>query len=432
MRILHVIARYWPGVGGAEMHLAEISARLAAEGHQVTVATTDALDFQTLSDPRRRRVATLDEQHDGVRILRLPVRHLPACPRGYAAWRYLLRYLSASAVTPVRGLAWLSRFTPWVPGLWHWAQTNRDEFDLVGGMSILFEPVVAAGLSMAQRRQVPFVIYPLTHLGVGAVPGGDHLSSFYTMRHQIALVRASQAVLAQTATERAFYEGKGVPGERISVVGPGVDPAKVLGGEGQRFREKHGIQGPLVASLASLDYSKGTVSLVEAVRQVRGTGRQVALALAGTMMESFRLYWEGLAPEDRQGVQVLGPVSEEEKRDLLAACDVFAVPSRTDSFGIAYLEAWLYGKPVIGARAWGIGDVIQDDNNGRLVPFGDAPALAAAIVDLLDHPETRAALGACGQEEVYRSHTWEHKYAQVRGIYTELMKAPESPTSASH
>jgi glycogen synthase len=431
VRILHVIARYWPGLGGAEMHLAEISARLAAEGHQVTVATTDALDFQTLSDPRRRRVAVLDEQHDGVRILRFPLRHLPACPRGYAAWRYLLRFLSASAVTPVAGLAWLSRFTPWVPGLWQWARTNRDEFDLVGGMSILFEPVVAAGLSMARRRQVPFIIYPLTHLGVGSLPGNDHLSSFYTMRHQLSLVRASQAVLAQTDTERAFYEGKGVPGERISVVGPGVDPAKVLGGDGQRFRRKHGIEGPLVVSLASLDYSKGTISLVEAVRQVRAGGRRVALALAGTMMESFRVYWEGLAEEDRQGVQVLGSVNEEEKRDLLAACDVFAVPSRTDSFGIVYLEAWLYGKPVIGAQAWGIQDVIHDGRDGRLAPFGDAAALAAVIADLLDHPETRASLGASGRQEVYARHTWEHKYAQVREIYTALVQAPQPPTSAS-
>ena len=45
MRILHVIQRYWPAVGGAEIHLGVISERLAAEGHQVTVATTDALNL---------------------------------------------------------------------------------------------------------------------------------------------------------------------------------------------------------------------------------------------------------------------------------------------------------------------------------------------------------------------------------------------------
>ena len=60
---------------GAEGHLGELSARLAADGHQVTVATTDALDFELFWEPRRRRVVAR-RGASGVRILRFPVRHL--------------------------------------------------------------------------------------------------------------------------------------------------------------------------------------------------------------------------------------------------------------------------------------------------------------------------------------------------------------------
>ena len=74
MRILHVIQRYWPAVGGAEIHLGEISERWAAEGHLVTVATTDALDFEVFWDPDRRRIAQLNDEHGGIRILRFPAR----------------------------------------------------------------------------------------------------------------------------------------------------------------------------------------------------------------------------------------------------------------------------------------------------------------------------------------------------------------------
>jgi len=236
MHILHIIQRYWPARGGAEMYLREISARLAAEGHQVTVATTDALDFELFWDPRRRRMAQQEEYHDDVRILRFPVRHLPASPLTYPAWRRLLWLLSALRPVPVGALSRLAHFTPWVPDLWRWLASTDDAFDLVAGMTICFEPLLEAGLRFARRRDIPFAIYPLTHLGAGARPGEDALSRFYTMRHQIALVRASDAVVAQTPAERAFYEQRGVSRERILVAGPGVNPAYVLGGDGRRFR----------------------------------------------------------------------------------------------------------------------------------------------------------------------------------------------------
>lgn len=119
---------------------------------------------------------------------------------------------------------------------------------------------------------------------------------------------------------------------------------------------------------------------------------------------------------------MLGPVSEDEKRDALAAADIFALPSRTDSFGIVYLEAWLYRKPVIGACTWGVTDVIVDGKDGRLVPFGDVPALADTIAFLADNPDVRAAMGARGEQKVYTLHTWEHKHALVHQLYCGLVK----------
>ena len=86
MRILHVIQRYWPAVGGAETYFGEISARLAAEGHQVTVAATDALDLDYFWDRRRRHISQRLDQHAGVRILRFPAS--PAPPGGGGlCWR---------------------------------------------------------------------------------------------------------------------------------------------------------------------------------------------------------------------------------------------------------------------------------------------------------------------------------------------------------
>ncbi len=421
MRILHIIQRFWPAIGGAEGHLAELSYRLAAAGHQVTVLTTDALDFELFWDPRRRRVDRPTDWHRNVLILRCPVRHLPLPQVSYPAWRRLLWTLSRAGAADAAALLRLARFTPWIPDLWHWLETTAEPFDLVAGMTICFEPLLDAGLRFARRRGIPFVAYPLTHLGAGPAPGRDPVSSFYTMRHQVASVVGSDAAVLQTPTEWRFYVERGLSPNRAFVAGPGVDPAEVLGGDAARLRAAQCIAGPLVLALGSMSYDKGTVHVVEAARRLWQDGQAFELALAGALLAPFRRYLERLPAADRQRIRVLGAVDEPTKRDLLAAADVVAMPSRTDSFGITYLEAWLYGKPVIGAQAWGVADVIQDGVDGVLVPFGDVPALACALAYLLAHPDEAQAMGRRGRDKVYAHHLWEHKYAITRALYGQLV-----------
>jgi glycogen(starch) synthase len=423
MRSLHIIQRYWPARGGAETLLDEISTYCASQGHQVTVVTTDALDFELFWDPRRRRVEKCEDVKDGVRILRFPVRHLPLPGLAYPSIRRLLWVFSMLRPVPVTVMARLSRFTPWVPDLWRWLATTDEEFDLVAGMTICFEPLLEAGLRFAQRRGVPYVIYPLTHLGAGPAPGDDALSRFYTMRHQRDLVMRSTALVAQTASERDFYVSRGLPDDRALVAGPGVNPEDVLGGDGVAFRQRHGIleTAPVVLALSSMSYDKGTVHVVEAVRCLWQQGRSVELVLAGSVLAPFRRYLDRLPVADRDRIRLLGPVSEAEKRDALAAADIFAMPSRTDSFGIVYLEAWLYEKPVIGARTWGVTDVIDDGEDGCLVPFGDVGALAEAIAFLVDHPDVRTAMGAQGAQKVREQHTWVRKHRLVYQLYLDLV-----------
>ena len=112
--------------------------------------------------------------------------------------------------------------------------------------------------------------------------------------------------------------------------------------------------------------------------------------------------------------QHLGQLSEEEKWDAVDAADVVALPSRTESFGIVFLEAWARGKPVIGARAGAVPQVINDGDDGLLVEFGDAAGLAEALEKLLDAPAQAAEMGQRGREKVLQMYTWDHQYARLR------------------
>jgi len=81
-------------------------------------------------------------------------------------------------------------------------------------------------------------------------------------------------------------------------------------------------------------------------------------------------------------------------------CTLFVAPSRYESFGLIYLEAMRWAKPVIGCRAGGIPEVVRDGETGLLVPPDDPAALQAAIVRLLDDAELRARIGTNGRASV--------------------------------
>ncbi|HTH49792.1 MAG TPA: glycosyltransferase family 4 protein [Candidatus Limnocylindria bacterium] len=140
-----------------------------------------------------------------------------------------------------------------------------------------------------------------------------------------------------------------------------------------------------VGRLSSADTYKGYDTLVEAMPLVRKVYPTARLRLVGKGDDLPRL----TALADRLGVagsvDFLGPLSDEALRAEYAVCDLFALPSRKEGFGLVYLEAMTYGKPCIGARAGGVPEVL-DDAVGRLVEYGNIADLADAICELVRHP----------------------------------------------
>jgi len=414
MKVLHIIQRYWPYIGGSERYFQEISERLVRDGHEVTLLTTDAWDLEYFWDRRKKRVETPLEVHNGVRIRRIPVRHLPASPVAYPVIRRLMASLSHWPVGSVPLLFAAARLMPWLPDLMPVLRSIKTPFDVVHAANVPFDSLLCTAFCYAQERRIPFFITPFTHLGE---PGSRRVRKYYTMRHQIHIMRQSAAVFVQTELERDLLASKGVPREVMLKTGVGVNPEEVTGGNAERFRARHGISEPIVFYIGTAAHDKGTVHLVEAMRRLWKEGNSAKLVLAGPVMDHFKKYFDRLPGDVRDRCALLGFISEEEKRDLLAAGDVFVMPSRTDSFGIVYLEAWLCGKPVIGARAGGVPEVIRDRWDGFLVSFGDTAHLASRIAVLLEDRVLARGFGLRGKDKVLAGLTWDRVYAEIANAY---------------
>ena len=403
MRFLHVNHRYAPFVGGSERYIQEVSEHFVASGHQVDVITSNAFDLEYFWDARRLRTnAPAFEHLNGVGVQRVPVKHLPLSALLFQGGRRTLGELSRIPGMPSLPGTFASRILPWIPDLTPRMQTVGPA-DLVHATNLGLEGVGIAAMRVASQWDVPFVFTPFLHLG----RAGDAVARRYvSMPHQRRLLSQATHVISMTYLEASFLKQIGIDASRITVSGVGVALPEVSGGVGQRFREKLGTKGSLIGVASAVAFDKGSRELVLGVGKLRAAGHDIELVLAGPRLQEFDNWFERQEERIKAGVHLPGFISAHEKRDMLAAIDVLAMPSRTESFGIAFLEGWANRKPVIAANAGAVPEIVRHGENGLLVEFGDVEALASAILTLLADDELAQRMGGAGYEMTVNHFTW--------------------------
>ncbi len=436
---LFVTPYYTPFIGGTTAFVEAMARRLARAGDRVTVLTTNAhcaSDFwqppgqasaaspsaAVVSEARPTGRAALD----GVEIERLRLTYPRPVPYAFGVARRAGHWLQRSGGPAGVVRALQGRLAAWMPplhGLEAALARLAPDVDLIqaedGSWDGLFTQTAAA----ARRFNKPFVAHPLMHLGDAGV------RAHFQMAHQVDAYRSASAVLALSQREAAEYVALGVRPDRVHVIPMGVDveafEAQGAASPGASLRE-HARTGPLVAFLGANTYDKGAFTLALAVTELNRAGLPVHVAYAGPESDGLAAFMArqpaGIRSALADKVHVLGLVDEPTKHQLLASSTLLALPSQVDTFGIVLLEAWLHGKPVIGAAAGGIPEVIRDEQTGLLVPFGDVAALAAAIRRLIEAPVWAHQLGQAGRQLVLREYTWERTYQELARIYSGLLR----------
>jgi glycosyltransferase involved in cell wall biosynthesis len=417
MKLAWFTHRYHPCIGGAETYGRAMVRRFVAAGHEVDVFTSDAHELAYFIDPRRRRVdAPAESVVDGARVRRFATRHVPL-------QRYIGKLLGYAPHWPTRCRR--ASYMPILPGI----ERVRGAYDAVFGVGFPFTVFSYAALRTAQAAGAPLVLTPFLHL---ATPG-DAVHRSYTRPHQVRLLAAADLVVVPTELEAAALRGWGIDRTRILHLPMAIEHAEVTGGDGARFRTRWAIppDAALVGQLGALDPNKGSTDLIRAVQQLnteRDESARVYLVLAGAATPVFDAFAAALPADAARWLRLTGPLPAVDVPDFYAAIDVFSMPSRTDSFGIVFLEAWANARPVVAAAAGGVVEVVQHDRNGLLVPFGDPRRLAGALGRLLCDGNLAARLGEAGFRQVIGGYTWDERYAALEsrlgGLLTAGRKVP--------
>ena len=238
-------------------------------------------------------------------------------------------------------------------------------------------------------------------------------------------LRMANLVLAPTRdTADHDAEHQGVPREKIRVLPWALDPQfEALSSQGTKltppgdFPSGHVIL--TVGRWLTSERYKGMDTLITALPRLLTRWPEVQLVLAGSGDD--RGWLEHLAEKSGVGMHVhfLTGLSVSELAACYSACEIFALPSRGEGFGMVYLEAMARGKPVIGGAHGGAPEVIQDGITGYLVPHGDPIQLATSLEALLADPAHAREMGAKGRQRVEQEYRFSTFAKSLKKILRE-------------
>jgi len=419
MRILFVTPGFPPFIGGGERYARALALRLVQRGHQVTVLTSNAREEHDFWRPKATVKGPSEEQDEGICVIRCPAAGFPGGRPALLAWRKAMVLLSMLPGDQSALLTIMARYVPRIPAL-EATLDHLGQCDLVHGFNLSWEWPLVAAWRFAQQHGLPFVVTPFAHLGADK---RDRVARNCTMDHQRRILADADAVLTLTSVERDGLLALGLELERVQVVGGGLDPPPSANqwADSAKLLKRHQLQPPVVTFIGRVSRDKGALVAAEAVRRLCHRGNKVSLALMGQVSPEFNHYYRRLSAADRRYIRPLGLVDEASKHALLDASAMLVLPSRTDSFGLVLLEAWAHGKPVIGARAGGIPGVIDEGENGLLVPYGRVRELAEAIALLLQDQPLAQRMGQCGQQKVASQYSWESVCERVLAVYGQVL-----------
>jgi len=201
-----------------------------------------------------------------------------------------------------------------------------------------------------------------------------------------------------------------------------IDRARLPDGFDRAVKRRHlGLDGtaPVLCTVARLHPDKGHRFLFEAAERLTDRFSTAVFAIVGRGDEEQTLRAQAAASSAAQRIHFLGERSD--VPEILAASDLFVLPSLNEGLSIAMLEAMAVGVPVVVTDVGGASDILSPGQTGWLVPSGDPTALADAIGDALSHPERARAYAERARSLVETEFSIETHARRLEALYRQVI-----------
>ena len=401
MKILHIIQRYPPAIGGSEFWCQGISRYLSEQGHKVTVLTLDVYleDEFWIEPPKdncRLRFGKL-EYDNKIKVIRC--KRTKVHPLLFRLFQKIEKSFKFYLYGPHSVQMYLRMFS------------QIKNHDIIHLHTIPY-PHNFLGLFVAKLFRKKIVITPHFHVGH---PQYETPSNYW-------LIKNCNAILAVSDYEKKHFEDKGIDKSKIFVTYNSIDPNDYKPKNLDKFRksvfDKYNINGKtkmIIFIGRKIEY-KGLDVLIEAIKDLRKK-IPLKLFLIGPSFPWFNEYYAKLSAQEKKDIIDLGVVPHQTKVNLLCLSDFLVLPSRFEAFGIVFLEAWICGLSVIGASTPATSAVI--DRGGLLFNQGDVDELKSKMLSLLTS-DKKKELAHFGLKQVLGRYVINKVGGEVKNIYSQI------------
>lgn len=253
----------------------------------------------------------------------------------------------------------------------------------------------------------------------------------------LMILKDSSCIIANSNYTRQLILDLGIEKDKVEVIYPGVEVNDILNGASepsllkdmkmflaspQRFmNETSKTDTKVILTVGRLVKRKGHDMVIKALPKVMQKFPDIVYIIVGDGPEKNNL--ENLIKENNLNNVIFNLADDKIKRLYYEMSDIFIMPSRkisgdVEGFGIVYLEAALYGKPVIAGKNGGAPEAVVDKKTGILVDSKNIDEIADAIIKLLADPDLANKLGVQGRERVLRDFTWKTQIEKIKKLLT--------------
>lgn len=392
MKVLHVIPSVASVRGGPSQAVLQMVRALRLQNVDAEIATTN---------------------DNGSELLNVPLNQLTAHPvqQDVVPVRFFQRF--SPAIAPVREFAFSSTLT-------HWLRHHISHYNLVHVHAIFSYPSTVA-MAMARSQNIPYIVRPLGQLCHWSLQQSHRKKQLYLNLIERANLRRSAALHFTSGQEQA--EAHQIEPLLNSFILPhGLSLPTIIPDARQTLRAQLAIppHAPIITFLSRLHPKKGLDTLIEALSQL--TDYPVHLVIAGTGNPEYEARIDHLLIQTglHSRTHRLGFVQGHQKDMLLQGSDLFALPSHSENFGIAVLEALAAGLPVLTTPGVALSTVIQQHQLGWVVDQSPE-AIAHIIRQVLQQPTQLSAKRDRARQVVQQHFTWKQIANDLIDQYDHLI-----------
>jgi glycosyltransferase involved in cell wall biosynthesis len=288
-------------------------------------------------------------------------------------------------------------------------RVHGQRYDLVHAHDWMTFP---AGAEIARRLGAPFLAHVHSLEYDRAGHGEDR--DIVTVEHQ-GLENATRVIAVSYYTRGLIHKIHQTPLDKISVVHNGVYARETV----EAYAGQRSSTGPVVLFLGRVTFQKGPEYFVQAAARVLEHVPDAVFVMAGSgdMLPRMKALVDDLGITE--SFRFPGFVRGAELERTFSTADVYVMPSVSEPFGIAPLEAMSYDRPVIVSKQSGVSEVLR---NALKVDFWDVDKIASQIVALLELPELRRVIVERAREEIRHIH-WDAAAEKLVPIYKAVIAA---------